>query len=119
MEKFNYEGKDYKVFEINTKYSYNKVILVPTKYTNNDTLGIMILGIHGRDLEPFAVMTVNLCTPFQSEKTAYVDTNNNGYWGVRRFIASHRLGKKTGINTISGNCIYPLYEFDVNKFYAK
>ena len=44
---------------------------------------------------------------------AYLDTNNC-YW-AEKLIKDLGIGFFTGKRCISGYCIYPLYEFDMNK----
>lgn len=116
---FFHEGKDCKVFRITTKYSDNEVIIVPTKYRNNDSLALMMLCVDTKEgivTEPFAVLTVNLCVDGLSPQQAFVDTNNNGSWNCLDFIEENHIGKFTGVMMPSGYCFYPLYEFDLTKF---
>lgn len=118
METIIYQGKTYRVFTLDAFGHTVKVICEPSAYLNR-SLAIRMLEIDGEDgqFSPWATLTVNLCAPFQTEKRAYVDTNNNGW--AEKFIRTHKLGKKTGINTGNGFCVYPLYEFNIEKFYAK
>ena len=123
MKTTEFEGKNYKVFGIDTPYGHEDVICVPRKYQGGELAIEMISLADGIPVESFAVLTVNLdCytgAKTQSDTRAYVDTNNNDHWGCRDFIMKYGLGKPTGQLTLSGFCIYPLYEFNLNKFYAK
>lgn len=118
METVNYNGRNHRVFDLKTPYSSAKVICTTEKYTENDTLAVVILCVEdGVVTEPYAVLTVNLSNPFaQSDTRAFVDTNNNGFWGCEDFIKKNMLAKPVGINGRSGYCSYPLYDFDLSRF---
>lgn len=118
METVRYEGKTYNVFTVNSEFGNYRVICVPTRY-RNDTLAIELLTVDPDEyFERFCVLTVNLCNPmFQSEKTAFVDTNNNAF--AEKFIKKNKLGKDLYQTCSSGYCTYPLYEFYTEKFFAE
>ena len=122
MRTINYENKTYKVFSLDTPYGHEEVICVPREYCDGRTLAIEMISVKGTYHESYAVLTVNLdCYSgrrTQSGTRAYVDTNNNEHWGCLDFIKNNNLGKPLGIQTQSGFCVYPLYEFNVNEFYA-
>ncbi len=54
------------------------------------------LLLNETDGELYAVATVNLCHPLQSESMAFLDENNH-------------LGMRMGVFAASGFCSYPLY----------
>lgn len=129
MKAINYEGKDYKVFHINDEDGSAEVILVPLFY-GNGTLAIRLLALETRSDEegfyepliPWATLTVNL-DPYtglneQSDTLAYVDVNNNGP-EVLEIIEENGLGTATGRYARSGFCMYPLYQFNKEAFYAE
>lgn len=63
-------------------------------------------------IECWTVLTVWLRPT--SGNRAYVDTNNNGE-SIRNWIEKNRLGKPTGRLECSGFCVYPEYEFDLER----
>lgn len=81
------------------------------KYSNNGNLAIVLRCENG---EPFSTLTVNLSDyPKLKPNMAFVDTNNN--LTAEEFIKEYELGKPTGTIGFSGYCVYPLYEFDLDK----
>ena len=63
--------------------------------------------------EPWSSLTVNLtkeCKP----NCAFIDTNNNGD-NIVEWLEANDLGFQTGNYEISGYCIYPEFEFDMDK----
>lgn len=114
----SYRGKNYKVFTVHTDFGNFDVICVPDGYRENDTLAIPMYDVeNGEIVDMFTVLTKNLSNPFaQSKTTAFVDTNNNS-WALK-FIEEYKLGKFLSFVQGSDWCDYPLYEFDLNKFYA-
>ena len=59
------------------------------------------------DGELYAVATVNLCHPLQSESMAFLDENNLP--GIGKWIEDNHLGMRMGVFAASGFCSYPLY----------
>ena len=79
-------------------------------YTSNGTLAIRVMSNEG----PYAVLTVNVDTEGATDNRAYVDVNNCPW--AERFIKDNGLGEPTGWSCLSGFCVYPLYQFDLEKF---
>lgn len=59
------------------------------------------------DGEEYAVVTVNLCHPLQSDSMAFLDENNLP--GIGDWIEKNGLGMRMGVTATSGFCRYPLY----------
>ena len=112
METINYEGKNYKIFNVTTDYCKDRVICVPLQY-GNKTLAIRLLCVEGNQVTaPFATLTVNLCQPsYQNDTDAFVDTNNNPF--AEEFIEKNKIGMSLDLVGSSGYCLYPLYRFNL------
>ena len=54
-------------------YKGTKVSVEKTEYRNNGTVALLLNNADG---ELFAVATVNLCHPLQSDSMAFLDENN-------------------------------------------
>ncbi|MCR5547263.1 MAG: DUF4313 domain-containing protein [Bacteroidales bacterium] len=81
-----------------------QVTLKKTTYRNNGTLALIPNELDGDD---FAVVTVNLNHPLQSDDMAFLDENN--YPGIGKWIEKNHLGLPMGVIAASGFCRYPLY----------
>lgn len=91
-----------------TNFGAYEVWFEISSYIENNNLAILMNCNEG----PFATLTVNLstkCTP----NCAFVDTNNCPW--AEEFIESNKLGKPTGRIEASGWCLYPEYEFSLDK----
>ena len=92
-------GKTYEVNLVRKTYLHPRTLCVQT-YT--------------KEGEPFATLTVNLCSKLQSPTHAFVDTNNCPW--AEQFLVSNGLAWPVqNIRRNSGFCSYPLYEFDLNR----
>lgn len=87
-------------------YDYNgtKVSIEKTTYRNNGTVALIL---NKEDGELFAVATVNLNHPLQSDSLAFLDENNLS--GIGKWIEENGLGVRMGVMATSGFCRYPLY----------
>lgn len=100
------------------------------KYANNGNLAIQMLSwvegcyeggvkLNGY-YESWSMLTVNLtrkCKP----NCAFIDINNNG-GAIVDWLIANNLGMDTGVFEISGFCIYPMFEFnmdELNKYIAE
>ena len=63
--------------------------------------------------EPWSSLTVNLGVECRGN-CAYIDTNNNGS-EIIHWLLHHKLGNLTGNTRRSGFCVYPEFEFDMEK----
>lgn len=88
------------------RYDYKGTEVTVTKDTYWD--GTVALVMNTADGEQFAVATVNLLHPRQSESSAFLDENNLP--GIGEWIERNGLGKRTGVTAVSGFCRYPLYQ---------
>ena len=86
-------------------YTYNgtEVSLKKSEYNN----GTVALVMNDQDGELYAVATVNLCHPLQSDCLAFLDENNLP--GIGDWITRNKLGTFIGVKASSGFCVYPLY----------
>lgn len=110
-----YNGKNHKVFTLNTEFGNYEVICTEDRYDAFDNLAVEVLTVkNGEVTGSFAMLTVNV-VPMGDAYTC-VDTNNDP-WAVD-FIRENNLAKPIGSNATSGYCSYPIYEFDTSKFYA-
>ena len=85
-------------------YKGTKVSVEKTEYRNNGTVALLLNNTDG---ELFAVATVNLCHPLQSDSMAFLDENNLP--GIGKWIEDNHLGMRMGVFAASGFCSYPLY----------
>ena len=63
--------------------------------------------------EPWSNLTVNLSVKC-ADNRAFIDTNNNGD-DIIDWLVANDLGKPTGRERVSGWCIYPEFEFNMDK----
>lgn len=84
-------------------YKCTEVSLEKASYRN----GTVALVMKTADGELYALATVNLCHPMQSDSMAFLDENNLP--GIGRWIEENHLGMRMGVLASSGFCRYPLY----------
>ena len=84
-------------------YKGTKVTVEKGEYRN----GTVALMLNETDGELYAVATVNLCHPLQSDSMAFLDENNLP--GIGKWIEGNHLGMRMGVFAASGFCSYPLY----------
>ena len=84
-------------------YHGTEVSLEKGTYRN----GTVALMLNETDGELYAVATVNLCHPLQSDSMAFLDENNLP--GIGKWIEKNHLGMRMGVFAASGFCSYPLY----------
>ena len=85
-------------------YKGHKVSIEKTEYSNNGTAALLL---NNPDGDLFAVATVNLNHPLQSDSMAFLDENNLP--GIGKWIEKNHLGMRMGVLAQSGFCSYPLY----------
>ena len=73
-------------------------------YRNNGTVARML---NDPDGELYAVATVNLNHPLQSDSMAFIDENNLP--GIGKWIEENGLGVRMGVTATLGFCRYQLY----------
>ncbi len=102
---------------ITTPYAvYEDCTLHTNEYVANKSLYIGIIGKCEGEEYPEPIADLTICLP--NERTpkaneAYVDTNNCP-WAMQ-FIEENGLGTETGLYGLSGYCMYPLVEFNMDK----
>lgn len=92
------------------KFNGTPVKLEKASYRN----GTVALVMNTLDDELYAVATVNLNHPMQSDSMAFLDENNLP--GIGKWIEKHHLGLQMGVIAASGFCRYPLYTLFVDGF---
>lgn len=96
---------------VKTEYgTYHNCRLVADRYLLDESLCIRIVEDDG---EGVAILTVCLDAIGLKSNEAFVDTNNCPW--ADSFIETYELGTFTGKKKPSGYCVYPLYQFDMDK----
>lgn len=89
-------------------YKQTKVSLRFESYRNNGTLAVAMDDVSEEDL--YAVITVNLNSPLQSDTMAFLDENNHP--GIGAWLQKKGIAFPLGYAERSGFCTYPLYSFN-------
>jgi len=117
MKTVNFEGKTYKVYQVECYGSTYNIFLRPRSYMDG-TLAVEALEINPEldpdSVEPFAVLTSNLSSPLQSDSQAFLKTYSENSW-VPDFVLNNKICEYTGIVQPSGYCTFPLAKFDFSK----
>ena len=84
-------------------------------YADNGSLYVGLITHEEGYPEPWSNLTVNLkessrCNP----NCAYIDTNNNGDM-ILDWLETNGLGEQTGRIAVSGWCVYPEFEFNMEE----
>lgn len=90
------------------RFHDTEVSLDFTTYRNNGTLAVQMNTVP--DDELFGVITINLCSPLQSDKLAFVDENNLP--GIGKWLQKNGIATPLGYTQRSGFCTYELYSFN-------
>lgn len=103
-----------KTLAFKTPYGTYDILFSIGRYQvyNNTAVEMYSKAEDGDYYEPFASMTVNIND--LPDGCACIDTNN--IEGIESFIEENGLGKNTGLSVRSGFCVYPIYQFDLDKF---
>ena len=89
------------------KINDTEVKLSFESYRNNGTLAVEMITVPDEDL--YAVITVNLCCPLQTDRLAFVDENNLP--GIGAWLRKNKIASPLGYKERSGFCQYELYNF--------
>ena len=89
------------------KFKGTEVSLSFDSYQNNGTLAVLMNTVPDEDL--YAVITVNLCCPLQTDRLAFVDENNLP--GIGAWLKKNKIASPLGYKERSGFCQYELYNF--------
>ena len=92
-------------------YHGKKVKLIADTYRNNGHLALVMYDLDDEEGYGF-VITTNLNSPFQSDSTTFLDTNN--FPDIDKFIRKNGLGLSMNLKERSGFCEYPLYHINVD-----
>ena len=90
------------------KFKGTEVSLSFDTYQNNGTLAVLMNTVPDEDL--YAVITVNLCCPLQTDRLAFVDENNLP--GIGAWLKRNKIATPLGYKQRSGFCQYELYSFN-------
>ena len=82
-------------------------------YLDNGNLYVGLLSNDEGYPEPWQNLTVNLGVTC-NENCGFIDTNNNGN-GIIDWLVENGLCKPTGRIKASGFCMYPEFEFNMEK----
>lgn len=82
------------------------------RYADNGNLRVDLITHEEGYPEPWQNLTVNLGKCM--EGYAYIDTNNNGE-EILRWLFENGIGHLTGAVRQSGFCLYPEFEFNIEK----
>lgn len=100
-----------KKFDVVTQYeTYKNCYFIKNKYVADNSL---YLGIWNDEEGPIADITVCLGGAKKNESFSYLDMNNCPW--AANLVKELEIAKDTGMTQRSGYCIYPLYEFDMDK----
>ena len=83
------------------------------RYANNGNLYVGLITHHEGYPEPWNNLTVNLDV-ICAKNCAFIDTNNNGN-EIIAWLIDNELGSLTGDLVPSGWCVYPEFEFNMEK----
>ena len=81
------------------------------KYADNGNLYIGLITHEEGYPEPWQNLTVNLGVKCK-ENCAFIDINNNGY-EILDWLVDNNLGRILPREKISGFCVYPEFEFNM------
>ena len=90
------------------KFNDTEVKLSFESYRNNGTLAVEMITVPDEAL--YAVITVNLCCPLQTDRLAFVDENNLP--GIGAWLKRNKIATPLGYKQRSGFCQYELYSFN-------
>ena len=79
-----------------------------TKYINNNSIALVLVGEQEYEGQRVATLTVNL-DGIPPKGCAYLDTNNCE--NAERFVVENGLAEPMNVYKRSGYCEYPLYRF--------
>lgn len=107
-----------KLLTLQTPYETYKVSLQISTYADNDRLAVILIGWEKKNKRwvsfPIDDITVNLPEEqITAENCNFVDTNNLPY--IYSFLATNNLAHPTDNCGISGYCIYPEYQFNMDE----
>lgn len=81
-------------------------------YLRNGNLYVGLISHDEGYPEPWSDLTVNLGTKCEANR-AFIDVNNNGM-DIMNWLVDNKLGRITAREKVSGFCVYPEFEFDMD-----
>lgn len=98
---------------LNAYEKEHKISFELATYAENGNLFVGLITHDEGYPEPWGDLTVNLSVECKANR-AFIDTNNNGN-EIINWLTTNNLGKLTGRMEMSGWCLYPEFEFDMNE----
>ena len=99
------------LLEIKTSFAtYTDCFLKVDHYRADNALAVLLFS---KTEGPIATLTVCLCDNHLKENESYVDTNNCPW--VVDFLEGKGIAKLSDKVRLSGYCVYPVMEFDLEK----
>lgn len=96
---------------LRTEYgTYTDCFLKVEHYRADNALAVLLFS---KTEGPIATLTVCLCDNHLKENESYVDTNNCPW--VVDFLEGKGIAKLSDKVRLSGYCVYPVMEFDLEK----
>ena len=108
--------KQSKIFHCTTGSGQDRPVMVRfSKYDSNNHLAVEVVDVASPGI--FKTITVNVQGKSDESRFAYVDTVNCP-WAVK-FLEENLIAKHTKIWIASGNCSYPLFEFNPDSIWEE
>lgn len=98
-------------YELDLFGEHFKFKLIKNTYAANNTLAVQVISDQG---EYLTTLTVNMPKDYDlPEHMQFIDVNNNP-WALE-FLEANQIAMPVGFSAYSGFCMYPLYQFDLDK----
>ena len=98
---------------LNAYEKEHKISFELATYAENGNLYVGMTCYDEGYPEPWGDLTVNISAECKAN-CAFIDVNNNGE-RITNWLIENNLGKLTGRMKMSGWCLYPEFEFDMDK----
>ena len=124
MKTLNYNGRNHKVFMVECFGTRFEIILEAQQYANPRTLAVRAMNLNEYgEAEPFGVLTVNMAGisggELQDDSHAYLKNwSENSGW-AEKLVRDNKLAVPTGDVAFSGYVAAPLYDWNIDAFYAE
>ena len=101
-----------KTLTLNKWGSEYPITFAVAQYTNGNLRVDMLSHEEGYPM-PWQNLTVNLCVKCEANR-AFIDVNNNGI-DIINWLLDNKLGRVLAREKVSGFCVYPEFEFDMQR----
>ena len=124
MKTLNNNGRNHKVFSVDCFGTTFDIILEALQYANPRTLAVQAMNLNEYgEAEPFAVLTVNMGGipegALQDDSHAFLKNwSENSGW-AEKLVKDNGLAVPTGDVAFSGYVAAPLYDWNIEAFYAE